>query len=150
MKIGNINNSGKAQGSGKAKRSKSGAGVSFSGHVVQSGDDNIDDVSALTAEENVHASSTLSGLLGIQEVKEHKENKGDRAAQHGAEQILERLEDLRIQILTGNIDNAALDNIAQLTQQELHKAESPALQGILRDIELRARVELAKHKQANK
>jgi hypothetical protein len=58
--------------------------------------------------------------------------------------MLDVLEDLRIGLLTGRISPQKLDRLSALISSDPGAAESPGLRRILGDIELRARVELAK------
>ena len=58
--------------------------------------------------------------------------------------MLDRLEDLRHGLLLGIIPHDRLTDLAVMARQRQDDLTDPALRQILRDIELRARVELAK------
>lgn len=68
---------------------------------------------------------------------------GGRAKQRASD-ILDRLEELRIGLLAGAIPRDRLQALDQLVQQHREQAMDPRLTEILDEIELRARVELAK------
>ncbi len=61
--------------------------------------------------------------------------------------ILDALDDLKLDVLSGSVSRRKLLNLAALVNRQGSKAEDPALMNILDHIELRARVELAKFDQ---
>jgi hypothetical protein len=61
-----------------------------------------------------------------------------------AEDILDKLEELRVGLLDGSIPRDRLQALDQLVQQHREQVSDPRLAEILDEIELRARVELAK------
>ncbi len=61
-----------------------------------------------------------------------------------AEDILDRLEEIRVGLLTGSIPRDRLEALDQLVRGHRDQAMDPRLNEILDEIELRARVELAK------
>ena len=69
---------------------------------------------------------------------------GGKNAKSRADEMLDRLEDIRHGLLLGTIPKDRLAALAKMAQQRDDKFLDPALQEILVDIELRARVELAK------
>lgn len=72
--------------------------------------------------------------------------KNNKKAVEKSNQIVNQLENLRIEIISGNINKQTLSNIAQL----LHKqdiTEEP-LRSIILEVETRAKVELAKLESA--
>ena len=58
--------------------------------------------------------------------------------------MLDRLEEIRTGLLLGSIPRSQLHELAQVAQQTRESFVDPALSDVLDDIELRARVELAK------
>ena len=68
---------------------------------------------------------------------------GSRARKRG-EDILDRLEEIRVGLLTGSIPRERLQALDQLVQEHREQVMDPRLTEILDEIELRARVELAK------
>lgn len=83
----------------------------------------------------------LDALLSLQEVPERG---GDRTAAQRGEALLDALDKLRLGLLTGAVPRENLQNLARLAAQQAARADDPRLSEVLREIELRAAVELAK------
>ncbi|MFT3995973.1 MAG: flagellar assembly protein FliX [Asticcacaulis sp.] len=60
--------------------------------------------------------------------------------------ILKALEDLKIALLSGDIDDGALLSLQKMIELQREEVEDQGLQGVLNEIETRAYVELAKRK----
>lgn len=84
----------------------------------------------------------MGALLALQELTGRGE--GNAKAFQRGEDILAELNDLRMGLLTGLIPPSKLKNLAALVKESLNETIDPALQDILRDIELRALVEIEK------
>ena len=97
------------------------------------------------------SAAKLAGAVGVQGLEallalqgaEDPLGRRRRAVARGRD-MLDVLEDLRIGLLTGRISPQKLDRLSALISSDPGAAESPGLRRILDDIELRARVELAK------
>ena len=76
-------------------------------------------------------------------VRDATDRSGRRSKQR-AEDILDRLEEIRLGLLAGAIPRDRLEALDQLVQQHRDRVADPRLSEILDEIELRARVELAK------
>jgi hypothetical protein len=119
----------------RAAKSESASGTSFSKH--------LDESSETGATGGVASTSSVGAMLGVQEV--------DDALAHAskgkmrAEDILDRLEDLRMELLTGAISKEKLMQLARLVSARRANVTDPRLAEILDEIDLRAQVELAKH-----
>ena len=61
------------------------------------------------------------------------------------EDLLDRLDELRLGILTGRFPKEKLAELAQRLRQKREQGVDPALDAILAEIELRAEVEIAKY-----
>ena len=72
-----------------------------------------------------------------------------KAVAHGAG-LLEMLDEVRDGLLAGGIPRATLNRIANAVGRRHENFADPKLQGVLDEIELRARVELAKLEQADR
>ena len=83
----------------------------------------------------------LDALLALLEVPAPG---GDREAARHGEELLDALERLRLGLLTGAVPRATLEHLARLAGQQAARADDPRLSEVLREIELRAAVELAK------
>jgi hypothetical protein len=84
----------------------------------------------------------LGGLLSLQEVPDTTERRR-QAAQRG-DHILQRLEELRLGLLAGAVSRDGLADLARTVREARASIGDPRLSGVLDEIELRARVELAK------
>lgn len=90
----------------------------------------------------VSAMAGIDAILALQAVGGPLEGKR-RAVRRGAT-LLDLLEGLRADLLVGRIDAGRLDAMVA-TLAGLRERSLPALDSLLDDIELRVRVELAKH-----
>ena len=88
---------------------------------------------------------TVDALLALQEVDDPVSGR-QRAAQR-ADDILDRLDELRHGLLDGTIPQESLAQLAQLARQRRETVSDPRLHEILDEIELRAKVEIAKYEQ---
>src|SRR4051812_6084958 len=93
-----------------------------------------DDVRAPTA------AAPVEGLVKIQEVDDRPEQQPRRRG----EEILARLDELRLGLLEGRIPRERLEDLVRLCEQQRSNVADPRLAEILDEIDLRARVELAK------
>lgn len=113
--------------------------TSFSKHLDETGE------TGTTG--GVSATTSVTGVLGVQEV--------DDALAHAsrgkmrAQDILDRLDDLRIELLTGRISKEKLMQLARIINARRAQNTDPRLTEILDEIDLRAQVELAKYAQTN-
>jgi hypothetical protein len=122
-----VRKTGKTSGSG---------GASFAQHLEDDGAHPVSGVSSLGGV------GTIGAIIGVQEVGDSTERaaKGKKRAS----QLLESLDELRIGLLTGALSKEQLIRLSMLVQNERAQVDDPRLAVILDDIDLRARVELAK------
>ena len=113
-------------------------GTSFAKH--------LDEGSETSGSGSVGSTNAIGGILGVQEV--------DDALAHAskgklrAEDILDRLDDLRMELLSGGISREKLLQLSRIVNARRAQVTDPKLAAILDDIDLRAQVELAKHSQS--
>lgn len=88
----------------------------------------------------VHA---LNALLSVQEVGDATEGRG--RARRRAESLLDRLEELRLAIMLGEVSLERLESLAAVMAERRETVDDPKLAQIINEIEIRAAVELAKH-----
>jgi len=69
----------------------------------------------------------------------------DARAREEAEDILSRLDQIRLGLLEGGILRRTLSELGALVARHRREVQSPGLREVLDQVELRARVELAKH-----
>ena len=123
---------------GKAAATGSTSSASFSKH--------LDDTNDVNAAHGVAGAGAVSSILGVQEV--------DDALAHAsrgklrAEDILDRLDNLRLDLLAGGLSREKLLQLSHIANTRRGQISDPKLAGILDEIDLRAQVELAKYAQA--
>lgn len=86
--------------------------------------------------------SAVDALLALQEVDQA--GTGRKRAVRRGNDLLDRLEEIRIGLLTGQISRERLQQLAQLARESRPAIDDPRLAEVLAEIELRAEVELAK------
>lgn len=130
-----VDNKGRLSGtSGRASAARSGTGPAFNVDLgPQAGrPDRAAGVAPATA---------IGGLLAVQEA-ETSSDRRRRVVRRGRS-LLDTLDALRADLLAGNVSDGRLDQLMSIISQAREQAE-PGLEDLLDDIELRARVELAK------
>ncbi len=122
---------------GSIRRRKRSQGVSQGGFAseLSSGPESA-------ARGGVGAVEVLDGVLAIQEVGDEGDDRR-KAHAHG-EQVLQRLEQIRMGLLAGRIPTHQLNELVRALRQRPPQFTDPRLGEILAEIELRASVELAK------
>jgi len=84
--------------------------------------------------------ASLNSLLTLQEVGEREEDSLERG-----HKTLDLLEEIRVGLLMGGIPASRLKVLTQMIREERGSVSDHRLAGILDEIDLRARVELAKY-----
>jgi hypothetical protein len=87
--------------------------------------------------------TSIDSLLAIQEAPDPLARK-KKAIRRGTD-MLDMLDDMKIGLLSGTISESELARLMRTVEDQRGEIPDPALAGILDEIELRARVELAKH-----
>ncbi|WP_350334847.1 flagellar assembly protein FliX [Coralliovum pocilloporae] len=96
----------------------------------------------------VSAVGGLDALLALQAVEDPLQRQRKRAVQHGFD-MLDDLDKVRLDLLSGQMPESRLQSlVTKVGRQE--RSGDEKLDSLLNDIELRARVELAKLEQARK
>ena len=120
----------------RAVKTDSSGGTVFAKH--------LDEGAETSAPVGISAPSSVSGILGVQEV--------DDALAHAArgkmraEDILNRLDDMRLDLLAGGLSKEKLMQLSRIVNaRRAQKITDPRLAALLDDIDLRAQVELAKY-----
>jgi hypothetical protein len=135
-----IDRTGSARPAAPAKRSeKSGKSQSakFSQHMKS-------DTDAVTGPAAAAPMSAVDALLTIQEVEDSTTGQSKSRARKWGHDMLDQLERLRIGIVGGVVSRADLERIAASIDRQRVRTDDPLLESILDEIELRAKVELAK------
>lgn len=103
---------------------------------------------ALTGETSTNAANapqtvtTVDNLFVLQEVA--TDLGGRRRAVHRGNTLLDRLDDIRVGLLTGSLPRGQLEALRHLAREHVELNDDPQLAAILDEIELRVAVELAK------
>ncbi len=84
----------------------------------------------------------VDALLTLQEVSDDPEGHGQ--GRRRGEELLERLDELRLALLAGRLPLATLERLAATVAAKRGEVDDPGLAHILDEIEVRAAVELAK------
>jgi len=135
MKIDRLSPQGTAPARRK-ERTQGGGGGDFASRVGEGGGDAVGGVGS------AGQIAGLDALLALQEVPDALAQRS-KARQHG-ERLLERLEELRLNLLDGRLSPATISRLAEEVETARAQTDDPVLNEILDEIELRARVELAK------
>ena len=126
----------------KAHRAGPAARGRFRDHLSKSADAELDTVPA------VAGVSSAATILAAQEVGDDAQQGARKQLARRGEDILDRLEELRRDILFGAVPRERLENLAHILRQCRAAASDPRLIAILEEIELRAAVEIAKLSRA--
>lgn len=89
---------------------------------------------------------SVDSVLTVQEVGDR--SGGARRARERAELILDRLDDIRHGLLMGAIPRDRLEELAAAVRRQREAVDDPRIVEVLDEIELRARVELAKFQRS--
>ncbi len=125
----------------------------FLGDAGQDGQSGASATASVDAPLGAAATGGLDGLLAIQEAgtdqdATSRQRRQTRLMRHG-EDMLERLEEIRLGLLLGAIPKERLMDLARLVRTRREQAPDRQLDALLDEIELRAEVELAKLARAN-
>lgn len=120
------------------ERAREGDGASFARHL--SGES-----AAMPAAVNGGAPVvSLAALLAVQGADDAVDGRARKAGIRRGEDLLERLDEVRIGLLTGRVPRATLERLVVQLGQRRASGGDPRLAELLDEIELRAKVELAK------
>jgi len=100
---------------------------------------------ALTGAGPIAAVDTILALQGIEDSADQRTQGVNRG-----EQLLNLLDEVRDGLLAGGIPRVMLNRLALAVSKRRESFADPKLQGVLDEIDLRARVELAKLEQAER
>ncbi|HSM96528.1 MAG TPA: flagellar assembly protein FliX [Rhizomicrobium sp.] len=92
------------------------------------------------------AIASVESILTLQGIDDSTSGRS-RGLQHG-ERLLDMLDEVRDGLLAGGIPRATLNRLATAVSKRQEGFADPKLQSVLDEIELRARVELAKLEQS--
>ncbi|MEQ8370952.1 MAG: flagellar assembly protein FliX [Alphaproteobacteria bacterium] len=119
----------------RADRARAGAGGAFASHLQETAGPAVTD-----APRPVHATAPL---FSLQEVPDAA-SEARRRAVGRADVLLDRLDDIRHALLLGRLSQRQMEDLSRQIRSARGRVADPALEALLDDIDLRARVELAK------
>jgi hypothetical protein len=140
MTINKVEGPGGVRGSSPVKKTgKAGAtgSTTFAKHMEE------ESVMPVSGVSSLGAVGPVGAILGVQEVGDATERaaKGKKRGN----MLLEQLDGLRIALINGALSKEQLLRLSAMVQNEKVQVDDPRLAQILDDIDLRARVELAKY-----
>ena len=125
----------------RAGRTASASGPSFAAEDIAE----TRAAGALTGSGPIAAVDTILAIQGVEDSTDSR----SRGVRHG-EQLLSLLDEVRDGLLAGGIPRGTLNRLALAIAKHRENFVDPKLQGVLDEIDLRARVELAKLEQAER
>ena len=145
MVINTINGPGGIRPPATAKRAAKTAApesTSFSRHLQGAGE-----TDGAQATQSTSPLGQVAGVFSLQEVDDAlaRAAKGKLRAQD----ILDRLDDLRLELLSGTLTKDKLLKLAQIANSRKQEVTDPRLSEVLAEIDLRAQVELAKYSRTS-
>ena len=120
---------------------KSGTKASSAGRPAFEVDDSQPASRAAEAQASAPATE-IDAILALQAVEDPMQ--GKRKAVRRGQALLDNLDALKAELLTGHVNEARLDRMLTLVRQAKTRVD-PGLDNVIEDIELRVLVELAKH-----
>lgn len=94
--------------------------------------------------------ASVDALLAAQTSEDPAQQKSRKRMQERANTILDKLNELKVGILTGSVTVGHMVSIADVAATHREKITDPELSAILDEIDLRAQIELAKLQMARK
>jgi cob(I)alamin adenosyltransferase len=96
------------------------------------------------SEVQVSGAFAVGSVLSIQEAPDATAEASRRALNRYADDVLDRLEEIRLNILAGAVSKERLTDLARTLRARQGQIDDPRLSAIIGEIELRAEVEIAK------
>jgi len=140
MKVSNVGSAAPASGARRTDKTASKGNSDFK-QVLAGAIDAADEPAVIDAPSGV---AVVDSLLAVQSVGEAGDRESRRRLVRRGEEILDRLEELRHDLLIGVVPKDRLAAMAQMVRARRENCADPQLGALLDEIELRAEVELAK------
>lgn len=139
MKISNVGGSKSAPAAGRKKKASAVPESQFAEDLR-----GVADTGEAPAPVESGTVNAVDAILAVQEVPDATEDRTRSQARQYADDVLDRLEAIRREMLTGAIPKEQLADLAHRLRAQNEKSDDPRLKAIIDEIELRARVEIAK------
>ncbi|MFP4097257.1 MAG: flagellar assembly protein FliX [Alphaproteobacteria bacterium] len=137
MKVGETKGPGATSKSKRAGSTSAGSAANFS-QYVQGG------VSDTAGAQTTQSIAQLDSLLAAQEVEDPTERSARKKALTRADTILDKLEEVRLKMLGGDLTVGHMIDVADVVASHRGKIDDPLLTAVMDEIDLRAQVEVAK------
>mgnify|MGYP002713060798 CR=1 FL=1 len=134
MRINGPGRTGGVAGQGKTK----GAGSSGGAFRL----DAPQQTQAAASTQTLNSIGNIDSILAVQGV-EDPSSRRKKAVKRGSD-LLDILDEIKLDILAGEVPRAKLEQLVRVISQRRDGVSDSQLQGVLDEVELRARVELAK------
>lgn len=138
MKVSGVGGA-KGVSSGKKAKKSPASGAEFADQLREAAG-----VSESTGPVDTAAVAGVDNILAVQATGDATEERQRKLARQYGEDLLDRLDRIRRDLLAGAIPKENLANLAQQMRAQRKRTDDPKLNGILEEIELRAEVEIAK------
>ncbi|MEO5338094.1 MAG: flagellar assembly protein FliX [Magnetospirillum sp. WYHS-4] len=139
MKVSNVGSSGSVSGTRRTGKASAGRGSEFA--------EQLREAAGIAEAGGVVEGQAMVGVDSIllaQGMGDATEERQRRLARHYGEDLLERLEQIRSDLLAGAIPKERLMNLAQMMRSHKKRCNDPHLNAVIEEIELRVEVEIAK------
>lgn len=138
MKVSDVK-SARSVSAPKKKNAEGAKGADFASHLAEA-----IEAGAAPSVQDAGPVAGVEGILATQETGDATEDEGRRSAMRRGLDILDRLEEIRRDILLGALSKERLMNLAKTLRARREAVADPRLIAIIDEIELRAEVEIAK------
>ena len=139
MKVSNIRSQ-RLSSVGKKGKTTASGGTSFKAYL----DQGAAGVDQTTGSANANSVGAVNSILAAQEATATDENGAKKNLVRRGEDILDRLDEIRHDLLKGTLPRSHIQNLANLLRSRRETVDDPELIQIINEIELRAEVEIAK------
>jgi len=143
MKISKVDSS-KQAASTKKKKAAASDGEFAERVLSAAGADGVDGAGAPQAVDGAGPMGAVDSIFSVQEIPDATDGRSKGLLFQFGNDILERLDELRLAILTGAISKQRLQGLAHMLREKRQLSDDPRLNEIIDEIELRAEVEVAK------
>ena len=109
--------------------------------------DALRDVSGADAAEHAQATGgvgAVSSILAVQQTADATDHKSRGLMMQHGNDLLDRLEQIRLSILAGTISKDRLQELARRLRERKSASDDPRLNDLIDEVELRVEVEIAK------
>lgn len=142
MKISNLGSSKPISGAGRKKKTPEDRGGDFASQLK-----GAVEATGFPSAVSVPATSGVDSILSVQEIAatpDATEDKSRRNARRYGDHLLDRLTEIRDDILAGAVSRGKLTELARTMRVQRRQSDDPRLNEIVDEIELRVEVEIAK------